>query len=289
MLVVNKIDRLPLISTTNILRTCDSQIVVGYVDDKDISDIPQNSRITFINLKSDFDDLEVRNLTNNYISFDDDLFFKLVELKWVLFKKILENFYFDFLVYSDIDVLWVKNPIEEFSKSFTAYPDTLALVQDFTTDPSSPNLCMGIFVLRNDAASLKLVEDCKILHSEMAKKSTRIGDDDVITSYYKITNGVNIRLLPQISFPVGNLLKAFAKKDVFPGLKPSTPYIFHANFVVGNLKKIMVLDLFMSFLKKRIIGVNFFEHIYFKLLIFLKFRFNRIRSLAKMLLEKKHE
>ena len=289
MLVVNKIDRLPLISITNILRTCDSQIVVGYVDHKDISDIPQNPRITFLNLRLDFEDLKVENLSKKYISFDNDVFFTLVKLKWVLLEEIFKKFHFDFLVYSDLDVLWVKNPIDEFSKLFAAYPDTLALVQDFTTDPSSPSLCMGIFVLRNHVSSLKLVKDCKILHSEMAKKSTRIGDDDVITSYYKVSKGVNIRLLPQVSFPVGNLLKAFAKRDVFPGLKPITPYIFHANFVVGNIKKIMVLDLFMSFFNKRIIGVSYFEHIYFKSQIFLKFRLNRIRYLVKWLLKKNNE
>jgi hypothetical protein len=289
MLVVNKIDRLPLISITSILRTCDSQIVVGYIDHKDVSDIPQNPRITLINLGPDSVDLNLKNLSDKYISFDNDLFFKLVELKWVLFKKVLENFHFDFFVYSDLDVLWVKSPIEEFSKLFAAYPDTLALVQDFTTDPSSPNLCMGIFVLRKHISSLKLVEDCKILHLEMAKKSARVGDDDVITSYYKISKGVNIRLLPQVSFPVGNLLKAFAKRDVFPGLKPVTPYIFHANFVVGNLKKIMVLDLFMSFFNKRIITVNYFEHIYFKSQIFLKFRLNWIRHLVRSLLKKNNE
>jgi hypothetical protein len=63
MLVVNKIDRLPLISITNILRTCDSQIVVGYIDRKDIGDIPQNPRITFIDLGPDFKDLNFKNLS----------------------------------------------------------------------------------------------------------------------------------------------------------------------------------------------------------------------------------
>jgi hypothetical protein len=288
MLVVNKIDRLPAISADSILNVCDSNIVIGYVNVNDIADIPQNSRITYINLKAEFEDLEIEDLPNKYVSFDSDSFFKLVRLKWVLFEKVFENFEFDFLVYSDLDVIWLKNPIEEFAKSFTAYPDTLALVQDFTTKPSSPNLCMGIFVLKNHSSSLRLVEDCKILHLEMAKKSPRIGDDDVITSYYKRLNGITIRLLPQISFPVGNLLKAFTKRDVFPGLKPESPYIFHANFVVGNLKKIMVLDLFMNSFKKRPLGINHFMHIYFKILIFLKFRSNGIKFYLKRVIRYKN-
>ena len=102
--------------------------------------------------KSFTEDLEIEDLPNKYVSFDSDSFFKLVRLKWVLFEKVFENFEFDFLVYSDLDVIWLKNPIEEFAKSFTAYPDTLALVQDFTTKPSSPNLCMGIFVLKNHSS-----------------------------------------------------------------------------------------------------------------------------------------
>jgi len=289
MLVVNKIDRLPKISTTSILEVCDSNIAIGYVNENDIADIPKSPRITYINLMAEFKDLEIEHLSKKYISFDNDSFFKIVRLKWVLFKKVFENFEFDFLVYSDLDVIWLKNPMLEFANSFEAFPSTLAFVQDFTTEPSSPNLCMGIFALRRHLSSLNLIEDCKIIHLEMAKKSPRIGDDDVITSYYKISNGITIRLLPQISFPVGNLLKAYTKKEVFPGLRPKSPYIFHANFVVGNLKKIMILDIFMGFFNKRLAGVNYFMHIFFKLQILLKFLLNDLKFSIKYLLRKKNE
>ena len=289
MLVVNKIDRLPKISITSILEVCDSNIAIGYVNENDIADIPQSPRITYINLKAEFENLEIERLSKKYISFDNDSFFKLVRLKWVLFKEVFENFKFDFLVYSDLDVIWLKNPMLEFADSFVAYPNTLAFVQDFTTEPSSPNLCMGIFVLKNHLSSLNLIEDCKILHLEMAKKSSRIGDDDVITSYYKISNGITIRLLPQVSFPVGNLLKAFTKKEVFPGLRPKSPYIFHANFVVGNHKKIIILSLFMSFFNKRLIGVNYFMHIFFKMQILLKIILNSFKFYIKQLFRYKNE
>jgi hypothetical protein len=75
----------------------------------------------------------------------------------------------------------------------------------------------------------------------MLEKNPRSGDDDVITEIYRMEHfPLEIQLLPQTTFPVGNLLNLFAKRAQFPGLHPFTPYIFHANFVVGLAKKLMI-------------------------------------------------
>jgi hypothetical protein len=104
---------------------------------------------------------------------------------------------------------------------------------------------MGFVAFRNSAQSLAIVRECSILHQKMLLSKPRIGDDDVITAYYKESGmSEGIYQLPQSSFPVGNLLNLFAKRSLFPGLIPAKPYIYHSNFVVGVERKIETAYLF---------------------------------------------
>ena len=54
-----------------------------------------------------------------------------------------------------------------------------------------------------------------------------------------------VRTLPQSTFPTGNMINNFSRRNQFPGLVPYQPYIFHANFVIGNSKKIGLLRTFI--------------------------------------------
>jgi hypothetical protein len=79
------------------------------------------------------------------------------------------------------------------------------------------------------------------MHAHMLEENPRSGDDDVITELYRSDHfPQEIQLLPQTTFPVGNLLNLFSKSDEFPGLRPFEPFIFHANFVVGLRKKLLI-------------------------------------------------
>jgi hypothetical protein len=100
---------------------------------------------------------------------------------------------------------------------------------------------MGFVAFRMGAYFDQLMNNASRMHSEMLKTNRRTGDDDVITEIY--TSQIfpkEIQLLPQMTFPVGNLLNLFSKRDEFPGLKPFAPYIFHANFVVGIRRKLLI-------------------------------------------------
>ena len=279
ILIVNKIEILPTVCIQSILEVTSNNIIIGYVDKADIGSLPEDPRIAYLDLKDEYNELVINANGNNYISFENPEFFKLVKLKWKLFEKIFLNFECSFLVYTDIDVIWVKNPIVELQGAFERNLDIIAYVQDYTTQLSVPRLCMGFFAIKNCPESHNLIINCKNLHTEMSRQNTRTGDDDVITAYYEKYGNKFIGLLPQTSFPVGNLLKAFSKRNVFPGLRLDVPYIFHANFVVGNFKKILILDLFSSFIGKRLLGINVVTHVYFRYLVFLKLRYNFLKNL----------
>lgn len=282
ILIVNKIEILPTVCVQSILEVTSNNIIIGYVDKADIGSLPEDPRIAYLDLKDEYNELVINANGNNYISFENPEFFKLVKLKWKLFEKIFLNFECSFLVYTDIDVIWVKNPIVELEEAFERNLDIIAYVQDYTTQLSVPRLCMGFFAIKNCRESQNLITDCKNLHTEMARQNIRIGDDDVITKYYSNYGGKFIGLLPQTSFPVGNLLKAFSKRDVFPGLRLDVPYIFHANFVVGNFKKVMILDLFSSFFGKRLSGISPLKHIFFRVIVVLKLKVHFVKNLLRI-------
>jgi hypothetical protein len=100
---------------------------------------------------------------------------------------------------------------------------------------------MGFVSFRMGSYFDNLIGSASNLHAQMLIENPRTGDDDVITDLYTREGfPVEIQLLPQTTFPVGNLLNLFSKRDEFPGLQPFTPYIFHANFVVGLRKKLLI-------------------------------------------------
>ena len=77
----------------------------------------------------------------------------------------------------------------------------------------------------------------------MLISNPKIGDDDVITELNSIEDYSKfIRELPQSTFPVGNMLNLYSKRNLFPGLNSPEPYIFHANFVVGINEKLKLLQ-----------------------------------------------
>jgi hypothetical protein len=245
LLIINKIPILPIMAISSILNHSDSNLIVGYISEADIADLPKNPRISFINLAEHAGSLGLIPKDGRYESFDEDSFFSLVQLKWFLFKEILAQNPSRDLIYSDLDVFWLKDASEFVRASFATLSRVNVLIQNFTLDSFSPQLCMGFVAFRNCEVNRKLISECLAIHKSLLVTNSRTGDDDVITHYYR-TNDFpeNILQLPQSTFPVGNLLNLFTKRSLYPGLVPKKPYIYHANFVVGLNKKMETAFLF---------------------------------------------
>lgn len=241
LLVINQIPDLPALSINSILQNSDSPVYIGTVRDQDREGIPKNNRINFVDLGMEASRLAIQLNGGVYESFAEDAFFSLVQLKWALFRKVFEITQSDFLIYSDIDVFWLRPVLPDLLDAFEKLPTTQVMVQHFSWIPGQPQLCMGFVALRSGKYVDILIDSASALHAQLLIKDPRSGDDDVITEIYRRENfPIEIQLLPQTTFPVGNLLNLFARRDQFPGLHPFTPYIFHANFVVGLAKKLMI-------------------------------------------------
>ena len=240
-LVINQIQDLPELAINSVLQNSSSQIFIGTVRDQDRNSLPTNDRITFIDLGPEASSLGIQIGDGAYQSFEKDVFFSLVQLKWVLFEKVSRLSASEFLIYNDVDVFWLRPLLPDLLSAFRETPSIQMMIQHFTWIPGNPQLCMGFVVFRKGLFLRDLIKEASGLHAKLLETNPRTGDDDVITELYRIRNfPAEIQLLPQTTFPVGNLLNLFSKRDEFPGLKPFSPYIFHANFVVGLPKKLMI-------------------------------------------------
>lgn len=240
-LVINKIPDLADLAIKSVLEYSDSDIYIGTVREIDREILPKNSRISYVDLNQDALSLGISCEEGLYKSFEKDDFFTLVQLKWALLSKVSQVSKCEFLIYNDVDVFWLRPVLPEIVRAYENSNKVQVMIQHFSWAPVQPQLCMGFVSFRMGTYFDQLVGTAAGLHAQMLKVNPRAGDDDVITELYSREGFPSeIQLLPQTTFPVGNLLNLFSKHDEFPGLKPFPPYIFHANFVVGLRKKLLI-------------------------------------------------
>lgn len=238
-LVINQIAELPVASIRSVLNNSDSNIRVGYLNDQDIEGLALSPRIEFIRLNPlpNFDFYGV------YKDFSESLFYQIVQLKWQLLEILLDSD-FELIIYSDLDVIWLSNPVTSLENVFIQDSNVQVQIQSFTSDPSDPKLCMGFVAFRNSSSSREIVAACKKIHVDSLESDPKFGDDDAVTKFYSESKMTpKILLLPQSTFPVGSLLNLYSTRPIYPGLAAPKPFIFHVNYVVGLQNKRIMLRL----------------------------------------------
>ena len=253
-LVVNQITELPEIAIQSALLCTGNEIFVGYINFADIEKLPKTSRIHFVDLGSP----EYNNVFPNskYMDFSTASFYEIVQLKWILLQEMLKLNY-EYIIYSDIDVFWIENPVKHLESSFDLYPEIDLFIQSFTTIPDQVKLCMGFVAFRNTESIYNFILESSKEHLRELKINDRKGDDEIITEYYAKFNPKWIRELPQSTFPVGSMLNLFATKNKIAGLNPPSPFIFHTNYVIGLRNKRLMLRVFLNRKYKNSLGIRY--------------------------------
>lgn len=243
-LVVNNMGELSSISISSAFEKTGADLFLGYLDETDLPNLPSTIKFTPMLI----DDVNVLPVLPGrpYSDFSEDNFYKIVQYKWKLLQKVLSLDY-DYVIYSDTDVYWNVDPTSEISSNFELRPEVHLQIQSFTDFPSKPKLCMGFVALRNSKQSHDFLLECQDRHFNHSTNKGRIGDDDIVTQYY-LDNKLpeSIYELPQTTFPVGRMLNLYSKKSKYPGMPSPTPYIFHANYVIGIRNKVTLMKLFIN-------------------------------------------
>ena len=278
-LIVNKMKVLPEISVTSAFDRTHSEIILGYLNQDDLPRLRPDVSVKTLQLEN-LTELGLSRSDDTYSDFSEDDFYKIVQLKWQLLEKTLSMGY-DFVVYSDTDVYWNLDPLPELLKIFSSREEVSIQIQSFTDLPSDPKLCMGFVAFRNSILSRDFLQECRQRHTSHATGHGRIGDDDIVTQFYKEKNFPQyIQELPQTTFPVGRMLKLYAKNSKFPGLPSPQPFIFHANYVVGLRNKIILMKIFISKYSAFDVGASLeMEHLVVLLIQRFRLKVGRIKSL----------
>ena len=240
-LIVNYIPLLPLLSIGSCLSATDTPIVVGYINEDDLRDLPASPRITRLDLNQVARCRKVLSGVHSgaYKHFGSQDFFNLVQLKWHLFAELLES-KFQRIIYSDIDTIWIQDAV---TLTRMGMVNSLIQIQDVSVDVRNPKLCMGFISIVNDPKTVKLIEDCAVDNELRLLSGEQIGDDDIITDYFRNQGFPTwIRPLPQLSFPTGNMLTQYIAKSSFRPVEPPRPILFHANYIIGQKNKAIVLE-----------------------------------------------
>ena len=265
-LIINRIEELPRVAIQSALNQTTAHIYVGYINDLDITEIPKDKRIKFVQLSSD--DLLLSEISTNYQSFGSENFYHLVQLKWPLLNKV-SGLGYKYIIYSDIDVVWVGDAAKGIEKTFELFEQAHILVQSFTRSPNDALLCMGIFAFRDSLVSMNFIDMCKNAHSAAVHAKESIGDDEIVTTMYrKLGFPEYLRELPQSTFAVGNFLDLFSTKAKIPGVHKPIPLIFHCNYVVGLRNKRLMLRIFLSRSQRKELNIRF--GLKFRVILFTK-------------------
>ena len=250
LLIINPIPKLSELAILSVLENTSLPVAVGYLNESDLPAVAQDSRVKKIPLSEEVNKLFEKEISQGtYQDFSKDDFFTLVQAKWILFQKLLSAGYSE-IFYSDVDVVWIKNPVTEILDFFSKAQEVHWLIQSFTTSPEEPKLCMGFAAFRNTEIVKSFIDLCAEEHALGLKSNPRLGDDEVISALnQKLGFPTWIKELPQATFPVGSMLNLFSKRNLYPGLSGPKPYIFHANYVVGLENKILLLKLFLHSMK----------------------------------------
>jgi hypothetical protein len=246
-LVINSIPELPNLAISSCLNVTKCPIIVGYLHEEDLLELPSDPRIFYFKLDIPDEFQSVFSSSNrDYKNFHEEDFFKIVTVKWQLFKKLLRTD-LETLIYSDLDVIWLRDASYEIENTFKKFQELDVLIQSIPSIPSEPRLCMGLVGFRNSKNVHDLVSDAHDIHLNRVLCDEKFGDDDAITEYYNLKGFPNwIKELPQTLFPVGKLLNSFSSRNLMPGLFLDSPYIFHANYVSGIRNKRLILRIFFK-------------------------------------------
>ena len=236
------------ISIKTILSESSSDIIIGYVSENDISKFQNlSNRIHFVHLKNELGNLGIQRTNGDYQQYTEDSFFSIVQLKWPLILRTLDDYPNSNVIYSDADVIWCSDASLEMQRSFEHFSRIQVFVQDQSTSPLVTSLCMGFAAFRNSNETRQIIHTAVQMHAAKLKIEPKSGDDGIITDIYQTQKFKgSIVPLPQSGFPIGNLANLYTRRHLFPGLGFSNFFIFHANYVVGIHRKILLMYLILT-------------------------------------------
>lgn len=182
---------------------------------------------------------------DKYSKFGESKFFQLMYLKWILISRVLEsNPSVDYVVFTDLDVLWGRAIEDDLEKVFHNQEVNLAGQLDWNSNsPHNSNyLCPGIMIWRNSESSVTMLKDIKRFHELRLRQDINFPDDKAINEWIRQKeNHKKVVFLSSSEFVIGHrILDLLLQRSDFELLKLRA---FHANYCIGVRQKLFRMRL----------------------------------------------
>lgn len=186
---------------------------------------------------------------NEYSEFGNERFIKLTTFKWYLLSDILiQHSELNGALFSDLDVLWRKFPEE--LDIFAEDKSGLAFIQDDSPLKSKKkHFCTGVMYWKNSGISKGILNELFTAQKQNIQKGNLIPDEPTFNNWYiNSESNEGIVSFPEKEVVIGHrFLNLCTNHNSFNYKSFSC---FHANYVVGERRKFLLLDT----LSKRING-----------------------------------
>jgi len=146
------------------------------------------------------------------------------------------------VIYSDLDVAWLRNPIPHLNEIHKKYAFAF---QSEAQSVCRKILCFGFLSIRSSIVSRYYFGILARSLKSSASLALYESDQEILNRLYQSSRYLHraVYILSETLFPNGLGYKLLAKDDEDAQLTQRLqPYIFHANFVVGLPKKRCLLE-----------------------------------------------
>ena len=183
----------------------------------------------------------------NYSLYRSTDFRKLTLLKWDLLRdSILKHIDSEIVLFSDLDILWLKDPMEEIKKLLNT--TTSMVVQSDSSQERPGWSCTGIMAWMSTEKNILEIENLRNLQLSQIKSGYFQDDEDTFNQYTgRPVVSLKFSRLPKEGFVVGkDFLKLVLKRQ---GFNLRTTFCFHANYLTGLNRKSESLHAVESLIK----------------------------------------
>jgi len=172
-----------------------------------------------------------------YAGFGTNKFIEIMILKWLLLLDIFRNHSgIEFIVYSDLDVMWVISPAEEIT-AFLKSAKMFAIQEDFNNKTGRIFFCPGIMLWRNTLESQEVLNMLVEIHKASSSSGKPMPDDKVLNGLIVSEDMFNIvYVLPRHKFVIGHRIIDLVAQ--FNGFKLENTICYHANYSTSEKVKL---------------------------------------------------
>lgn len=171
---------------------------------------------------------------NEYSSFGKERFIKLTTFKWYLLKNVLDTHeLLDYVVFSDLDVFWMKHPSANHLKSRSLRQLTATIQDDTPVGAKARHFCTGIMYWSNSSESKRILGNLYDIQFFENARGNLTPDEPTFNDWFRSMDApLQIDILNQNEFVIGH---RFFRLLISDNLEEVTA--IHANYVVGEKAK----------------------------------------------------